>query len=67
MGFSDFHLMRVGLTRVMNANACSTVGTITLDSYTRVNDLVNAQKALDAGLALNGFPIINYGQIKRLS
>ena len=63
MGFSDYNLMREGLMRVMNANAC-TVGTITLDSYTRVNDLDSAQKALDAGLALNGFPIINYGPNK---
>ena len=67
MGFSDFYLTRVGLRRVMNhimnANAC-TVGTIALDSYTRGNDLVNAQKAFDAGLALNGFPIINYGPNK---
>lgn len=63
MGFSDLDVMRKGLQSVYGAKA-TTVGTITLDSYTRVNDLINAQKALDEGVALNGYPIVNHGAAK---
>lgn len=63
MGFDCPDKMLNGLTAVKNANA-TTMGTITLDSYTRVDDIVNAQKSLDAGHILNGYPIINHGSRK---
>jgi methylaspartate mutase epsilon subunit len=59
MGFSDPQTMHAGLTSVRRA-AATTIGTITVDSYTRVNDLGAADKALAAGVALNGYPIATY-------
>ncbi|WP_328333353.1 methylaspartate mutase [Kribbella sp. NBC_00382] len=59
MGFSHPQTMHAGLTAVRHASA-TTVGTITVDSYTRVNDLTAADKALAAGVALNGYPIATY-------
>jgi methylaspartate mutase epsilon subunit len=60
MGFSDMERMREGLLAVKHA-APSTVGTITLDSYTRVNDHAEAARELAAGATLNGYPIVAYG------
>lgn len=60
MGFSDMAMMRAGLEAVKGSRAAS-VGTITLDSYTRVNDIATARVALDSGHGLNGYPIINHG------
>jgi methylaspartate mutase epsilon subunit len=59
MGFSPFAKMRRGLEAV---RACpgATLGTITLDSYTRVGDLERARRALDRGEELNGYPIVAY-------
>jgi methylaspartate mutase epsilon subunit len=57
MGMSDPQTMRDGL-RATRAAAATTVGTITLDSYTRVGDHATARAALDAGGALNGYPIV---------
>ncbi|MFF8378743.1 methylaspartate mutase [Streptomyces sp. NPDC015661] len=60
MGMPDIASMRAGLRAVRQANA-TTVGTITLDSYTRVGDHDSARKALAEGSDLNGFPIVAHG------
>jgi methylaspartate mutase epsilon subunit len=60
MGFSDPGEMRSGLMATREA-AATTVGTLTLDSYTRVGDHEAARRALEAGLRLNGYPIVNHG------
>jgi methylaspartate mutase epsilon subunit len=60
MGFGDPARMRTGLTAVRQA-AATTVGTITLDSYTRLGDLESAGRALREGFALNGYPLLNHG------
>lgn len=57
MGFSDPVLMRRGLERTKFA-AATTVGTITLDSYTRLGEHAAARKAVAEGTALNGYPIV---------
>ncbi|BFV55955.1 methylaspartate mutase [Kitasatospora sp. CMC57] len=59
MGMSDPYLMREGLLATRRADA-STVGTITLDSYTRVGDHEAARRALADGVPLNGYPIVAY-------
>lgn len=60
MGFSSPEVMRAGLVAVKDA-AATTVGTITLDSYTRVGDHAAARAALAAGVDLNGYPIVEHG------
>lgn len=60
MGFARCDVMRAGLEAVRAANA-TTVGTITLDSYTRVGDHASARKALALEQDLNGFPIVAHG------
>ena len=60
MGMPTVAGMRAGLRAVRKADA-TTVGTITLDSYTRVGDHDSARKALDEGSDLNGFPIVAHG------
>ncbi|HYI55339.1 MAG TPA: methylaspartate mutase [Microlunatus sp.] len=57
MGFGDPRRMRQGLAAVKDASA-TTVGTITVDSYTRLAQHTEARAALDAGRALNGYPIV---------
>ncbi|MEU3455510.1 methylaspartate mutase [Micromonospora sp. NPDC006766] len=57
MGFGDPTAMRTGLTAVARARA-TTVGTVTLDSYTRVGDQSAAVRALADGAPLNGYPIV---------
>ena len=59
MGFSDPSLMRAGLLATKNA-ADPVVGTVTIDSYTRVGDEPSAVRALHEGVLLNGFPITSY-------
>ena len=59
MGFGDPVLMRQGLLATREARA-ATVGTITLDSYTRVNDHRSARRALATGAELNGYPIVDH-------
>ena len=59
MGFSDPRRMHEGLRAVKSASA-TTVGTITLDSYTRTGDLATASKALATGAPLNGYPITSH-------
>ena len=60
MGFSAVDRMREGLLAVKKA-AGATAGTITLDSYTRINRHMSAQRHLDEELTLNGYPIVAYG------
>jgi methylaspartate mutase epsilon subunit len=61
MGFSDPELMRAGLRATRDAEA-TTVGTITLDSYTRVGDLAAVDAALRDRVALNGYPLVSYDE-----
>jgi methylaspartate mutase epsilon subunit len=49
--------MRAGLLATKRASA-TTVGTITLDSYTRMGDHDRARAAVAAGAELNGYPIV---------
>ncbi|QDY75597.1 methylaspartate mutase [Streptomyces qinzhouensis] len=56
MGFSDPGRMRTGLAATRSA-AAVTVGTLTIDSYTRVGDHAGARAALAEGARLNGYPI----------
>ena len=57
MGMSSPQEMRAGLLATRQARA-TTVGTITLDSYTRVGDDARARAALASGAELNGYPIV---------
>lgn len=57
MGFGDAAHMRRGLAATKTA-APATVGTITLDSYTRLGDHDGARRMLAAGVELNGYPIV---------
>jgi methylaspartate mutase epsilon subunit len=59
MGFADPAEMRYGLIAT-RAAAAATVGTLTLDSYTRVGDLAAARRALDQGRPLNGYPLVTH-------
>lgn len=59
MGMADPVQMRSGLDAT-RAAAATTVGTITLDSYTRVADWPAAAAALRHGSALNGYPIVTH-------
>lgn len=67
MGMCDPDQMRAGLLATKRARA-TTVGTITLDSFTRTGDLAAARSALRDGVDLNGYPIVTYGpeQTRRL-
>lgn len=58
MGFSDPARMRRGLIATREANA-NTVGTITLDSYTRLGDHRAARRAIAARAELNGYPLVD--------
>jgi methylaspartate mutase epsilon subunit len=59
MGFCDPREMRAGLLATRAARS-TTVGTITLDSYTRVRDYPAVTRALAEGLALNGYPLVSH-------
>ncbi|MEU3424377.1 methylaspartate mutase [Streptomyces gardneri] len=59
MGMSDPRAMRAGLAATRAADA-TTVGTITIDSYTRVGDQAAARRALAEGVPLNGYPLVTY-------
>ncbi|NHC15960.1 methylaspartate mutase [Motilibacter deserti] len=59
MGFSDPARMRAGLLATRAARG-ATVGTLTLDSYTRVGDVAAAARALATGVPLNGYPITSH-------
>jgi methylaspartate mutase epsilon subunit len=58
MGFADPGRMREGLLATRDAGA-PTVGTITLDSFTRVGDHHAVRQALAAGADLNGYPLVD--------
>ncbi|MFF4230645.1 methylaspartate mutase [Streptomyces sp. NPDC001820] len=62
MGMADPTAMAAGLRSVAAAGV-RTVGTITLDSYTRVGDHDSARAALrdPAAAGLNGFPLVAHG------
>lgn len=66
MGMSDPRLMRSGLRATRQAEAV-TVGTITLDSYTRLDSHEFARRALAEGVALNGYPIVAHGTATTLA
>ncbi|MGI3204578.1 methylaspartate mutase [Streptomyces sp. GLT-R25] len=57
MGFDDPRKMRAGLSATKSA-AAATVGTVTLDSYTRLRDDAALADALARGRPLNGYPIV---------
>lgn len=57
MGMSGPATMRAGLLATRRA-AATTVGTITLDSYTRMGHDAKARAALDSCAELNGYPIV---------
>jgi methylaspartate mutase epsilon subunit len=59
MGMGTLESMQEGLLAVKTLDA-PTIGTITLDSYTRMGQYEEAEKALQTGLGLNGFPILAY-------
>ncbi|NQZ10997.1 MAG: methylaspartate mutase [Algicola sp.] len=59
MGFSDIETMSQGLIAVSSHNA-ATIGTLTIDSYTRVRDFEQAKQAVINKLDLNGYPIVAY-------
>lgn len=59
MGFSKTNLMSLGLRRVKNLNI-PVIGTITLDSFTRLRDFESARNALVNNQPLNGYPIVSY-------
>jgi methylaspartate mutase epsilon subunit len=60
MGFSDFNAMRNGLVAIRSLSNYNVIGTITLDSYTRVGQFEKAQRAIASGHHLNGYPICSY-------
>lgn len=60
MGLPQPERMRAGLEATQAAHA-STVGTITLDSYTRVGDWKSAARAVFEGADINGYPIVTHG------
>jgi methylaspartate mutase epsilon subunit len=65
MGFADPQRMRSGL-RAVRACPAPTVGTVTLDSYTRLNRHDEARRAVREGSDLNGYPIVAHGdQVNR--
>ena len=66
MGFSDPATMRAGLLATKQVDAV-TVGTITLDSYTRLADHAAARAALAAGSDLNGYPLVDHPTATTLS
>ncbi|MFF3919616.1 methylaspartate mutase [Streptomyces sp. NPDC001852] len=59
MGFGDPARMREGLLATKLADG-ATVGTLTLDSYTRVGDHQAVETALREGISLNGYPVVNH-------
>ncbi len=59
MGMSRPEQMRAGLHATRHA-AATTVGTLTVDSYTRTGELDAARRAVEAGTALNGYPLATH-------
>jgi methylaspartate mutase epsilon subunit len=61
LGYSTLEKMRSALLQVRNADAL-TVGTITVDSYTRTGDQESARMAVETDAPLNGFPISTHAR-----
>ncbi|MFJ5631821.1 methylaspartate mutase [Streptomyces goshikiensis] len=59
MGFGSLRAMRDGLSQVASLGLPS-VGTLTLDSYTRVGDYTTPLERLAAGEELNGYPLVSH-------
>lgn len=59
MGMSDLTAMRHGLAAVKHL-PFPTLGTITLDSFTRTGQVDKAAEAVRTGQPLNGFPLLSY-------
>jgi methylaspartate mutase epsilon subunit len=59
MGFGSVAEMRSGLEAVA-ALDCAAVGTITLDSYTRVGDYATPISMLEHAEDLNGYPVVSH-------
>jgi methylaspartate mutase epsilon subunit len=59
MGFGTLQDMAAGLNAVAGL-PCAAIGTITLDSYTRVGDYQSPLQSLAKGAQLNGFPIVSH-------
>lgn len=59
MGFGCTQQMRTGLEAVKRL-PFATIGTITLDSFTRMGRFSDAQNAINQGHALNGYPLGAY-------
>lgn len=59
MGFGELDVMRDGLRAVADL-PCAAIGTITLDSYTRVGDYESPVRCLQQGMSVNGFPILSH-------
>ncbi|HEX6341979.1 methylaspartate mutase [Umezawaea sp.] len=59
MGFGQVHAMREGL-RAVAALELPVVGTITLDSHTRVGDYLTPLRRLADGDELNGYPLVSH-------
>ncbi|MER5949921.1 methylaspartate mutase [Streptomyces sp. NPDC001904] len=57
MGFADPRLMREGLAAVRDADDWS-VGTLTVDAYTRTGAYGSARAAVRHGESLNGYPVV---------
>lgn len=63
MGFSDLRKMRRGLQAVRDC-AAPTIGTITVDSFTRTGELASLERSLQTGSELNGYPLVTRGAEK---
>ncbi|MFG2607154.1 methylaspartate mutase [Streptomyces sp. NPDC048514] len=59
MGMGNLHTMQAGL-RAVAALGLPAVGTITIDSYTRVGDYTTSLERLAAGEELNGYPLVSH-------
>ncbi|WP_328912411.1 MULTISPECIES: methylaspartate mutase [unclassified Streptomyces] len=66
MGFADPVRMRAGLLAVRDC-AAMTVGTVTLDSYTRLGRHLEVRRLLDRGGVLNGYPLVAHGHATNLA
>ncbi|WP_107486245.1 methylaspartate mutase [Streptomyces sp. MUSC 14] len=59
MGMGNIRTMRAGLGAVAALDVAA-VGTITIDSYTRVGDYTTSLERLAAGEELNGYPLVSH-------
>ncbi|WP_167159921.1 MULTISPECIES: methylaspartate mutase [Streptomyces] len=59
MGMGNIHTMRAGLRAVADLGVRA-VGTVTIDSYTRVGDYTTSLERLALGEELNGYPLVSH-------